>query len=163
MKILSMMLCFCFTLNVFAASNLEEVFNDYQYSMTVEWDQKDQDFKNTQTELFYKKIDSLVASGLTSKELMNFVESKVANKAALSAVLAEASAAQSTQEMMTIVNNHSENLYAKGANWNGETVKNVAIISVVSALFLYSIYFTIKYTCIEYVDGQKFKCDGTQL
>lgn len=153
MKTVSILLCLCFSLNVLAASNIEAVYNDYQYAMTVEWDQKDLDFKNAQTSMFYENVDSLVASGLTSTELMTFVESKVSNKAALAELKAAALNAGSTGEVLALVDANADQLFAQGANWSGSAVLRGAIITTISALFVYSIYFTIKHGCMESENG----------
>lgn len=164
MKMISMLLCFCFSLNVLAASNLEEVYNDYQYSMTVEWDQKDQDFRNAKTEEFYKNMDALMASGLTTSEMMNFVEKKVSNKKAFEEMKAQAAQANSTQELAQIFNQNMNSMYAQGASWNGSNFLPTAVIVVISALFVYSIFFTIKYGCKESVDGGPYtSCKDSAL
>lgn len=160
MKIISMILCLCFTANVFAASNLEAVFNDYQYSMTVEWDQKDVNFKNAETEKFYKNLDALVAEGLTPNELMNFVSSKVQDKKALEALRLQASKATSNEEVLSILSQNAGSLYNQGASWTGREVLVGGIVAAGVALFAYSVFFSIKYGCKETLeDGTVSYCN----
>lgn len=52
MKLTALLLTFCFSLNVMASTGtvqeLERHLDEYQYALTVEWDQKDQSFYQTQ-------------------------------------------------------------------------------------------------------------------
>lgn len=155
MKIISMILCLCFTANVFASSNLEAVFNDYQYAMTVEWDQKDQNFRAEETEKFYKNLDTLISQGLSVNELMNFAESKIQDKKVLESVRLEVSKATSQEEILSILNQNAGTLYSQGTNWTGREVLVGGIVAAGIAFFAYSVYFSIKYGCKETLE------DGT--
>ena len=48
MKVMSLLLSLCLTLNLLAASGpvqeIERQVDEYQHALTVEWDQKDQKF-----------------------------------------------------------------------------------------------------------------------
>ena len=53
---------------------------------------------------------------------------------------------------------NAANFYARGANWNGFTVLRVGVITAISALFVYSVYFTVKYGCIQHENGVRSYC-----
>ena len=83
MRLISALLCFCLTFNVMAASGtvqeLERALDEYQYSLTVEWDQKDAAFMTEKTEAFYQTLAVLMQKGLTEKEIMDLVAKKSKN------------------------------------------------------------------------------------
>lgn len=157
MKVLSLFICLCFTMNVFAASNLEDVFNEYQYALTVEWDQKDKSFMENETQKFYSNLKEL---NVSSEELMNFVETKIPDSQKLNDLKMQASVASSTEELVEILSHNQATLYRQGANWNGRTVLVGAAIVGVSALFIYSVYFAVAYGgCMETTDGMRKPCN----
>ena len=123
--------------------------------MTVEWDQKDQDFRAAETEKFYKNLDTLMSQGLSVNELMTFAESKIQDKKALESIRLEASKATSQEELLSIFNHNADTFYTQGANWTGREVLVGGIVAAGFAFFAYSVYFSIKYGCKETLE------DGT--
>ncbi len=157
MKLLSLLICLCFTMNVFAASNLESVFDDYQYALTVEWDQKDKNFMETETQKFYQNLKAL---NVTPAELLQFAESKIQETQALNELRMQASVAGSTEELIDLLSQNQPTLYRQGANWNGRTVLVGAAVVGVSALFIYSVYFAVAYGgCMETTGGMRKPCN----
>ena len=74
MRIISFVLCLCFSFNVLAhpgtVSDLERLFDDYNYSVTVDWDQKDQTFYENQTNIFFEKFADMMTAGISEKEVL---------------------------------------------------------------------------------------------
>jgi hypothetical protein len=162
MKLTAWLLCLCFTMNVFAASTLTEAVDEYNYALSVEWDQNDQAFKDTQTKIFFAKITELMDGGLTQQEVNEFVATKVSDKGFLSELSHFAKNARTVQDLMDILNTNSEHFYARGANWSGSTVLKGGVIAAVSALFIYSVYFSIKYGgCVETTGGTFTPCNAS--
>ena len=54
----------------FAAPGLSELVREYQFAMSVEWDQRDEGFKNEQQEKLLKGIEHLRAEGATTQQLL---------------------------------------------------------------------------------------------
>lgn len=144
MKLIAWLLCLTFTMNVFASSGLNEVVDDYNYTMTVEWDQVDQDFYNTQTEIFVNKIQGLIANGLTQKEVENFVAARISDKASLEKLALVSKNAKTTQDVVALLKDHSLNLYQRGANWNGEVVLTIATSTIAAVYVIWVTYSLIK-------------------
>lgn len=59
---------------------LEMTFNEMNYSLNVEWDQKDQVYFNNTVDGFEKQIKGLQDQGLTNKELIEYTLAKVKDK-----------------------------------------------------------------------------------
>lgn len=79
-KMITLMMVFAlFTVHANAASqnNLKAAFDELNYSLTVEWDQKDKDFYNNQMKTFRGTLRELQRDGLSNSELIEFVKSEV--------------------------------------------------------------------------------------
>src|SRR5690349_5111044 len=63
--------------NAATGNNLKAAFDELNYSLNVEWDQKDKAFYNQAQEKFAKQVKALQAQGLSNKELMDFAVSSV--------------------------------------------------------------------------------------
>src|SRR5688572_5932951 len=60
-----------------ANSDLKLAFDDLNYSLSVEWDQQDQDFYAHQINKFSQTVEKL---NLSSEELLQFVQAEIKNK-----------------------------------------------------------------------------------
>ena len=158
MKLMSLLVAFCFSMNVFAATGsieaLERTVDEYQYSLSVDWDQKDSKFYDAQTSAFFAKLQKLIKEeGLSQKEVMSFVESKMSNKQALEALKLKASMIAKTnnaEELAKLVRDASKDFYAQGASWNGSSVVPVVIIAVIVGVIAYTVWFNATHECIAY-------------
>lgn len=166
MKLVALFLSLCLSLNVLAAStpsqDLEQAFDNYHYAITVEWDQEDATFKEIQTNLFFANIEKLISQGLTKEEISNFVASKVSDQKVLSNLEIKmntlAKAATSPDELATLLNSHSSDFYQQGASWEASRTQVAGVVIAISALFVFSIFFNIKYGCVETINGVKDYC-----
>jgi hypothetical protein len=158
MRFLSLLVAFCFSLNVLASTGtvqeLERVLDDYHYSLAVEWDQKDQAFFNAKTEVFFSKLANLMKEdGLSQAQIMTLIEKKSGNKKMVDALqlkMSLMSKGVTTKELTDLVKSSSKDLYAQGASWNGEVVYTVAIGLLVAAIVGYSIWWEKNHECVAY-------------
>ena len=157
MRFVSLLVAFCFSLNVMASTGtvqeLERHMDDYQYALSVEWDQKDQAFYDAQTKNFFEKMSKLVAAGLTQEEVLKMVEAKTKNKVALEALklnISLLSKNATAEELAEMVKQSSKDLYSEGASWNGEVVFSVVIGLVVIGALAYSIWWSATHECVAY-------------
>ncbi len=164
MRFISALLCFCLTFNVMAASGtvseFERALDEYQYSLTVQWDQKDAAFMTARTESFYATIATLMTQGLTKEKILDVVSSKSNNIKEVETLKlrmdALASASNSSSELAEAITTNSTGLYATGASWEGSAVLiSVGIVAVLGAAIAYSIWFDAKHTCVETAQGQQ--------
>lgn len=158
MRIISLLVAFCFSLNVMASTGtvaeLERAMDDYHYSLSVEWDQKDQAFYDAQTKAFFAKLEKLIKeNGMSQTEIMNLVEKKANNKAVVDALklkLMLLSKGASAEEMAAIVRDSAKDMYSQGASWNGSVVVPVVIGLLVAAVIGYSIWWDATHECVAY-------------
>lgn len=104
-------------------TGLKAAFDELNYALNVEWDQKDKAFFDAQKEKFSAVVADLRANGLSNSELIDFVTSEIKDekfardvKATLNLIsinnMSSSQAAEYMSEMM-------KNAYSQGANWNG--------------------------------------------
>ncbi len=129
MKAIALVLSFCFSLNVLAAhgtiQELEKSFDNYTYAVTVEWDQKDNDFYQAATKNLFKELDALVKSGdVTKEDILALAEKKIGNKQSFEAIKAKLNlslnSAMSTEEVVRVLQDQSSSFYDRGASWSGD-------------------------------------------
>ncbi len=166
MKILSIVLSLCLTLNVFASTGaldqLEQQMDELQYSLTVEWDQKDQNFYNAQTDAFIAKFSALIKNqGLTKEDILSMSERKMKNKAALEAIklkMSLLSPKASAEELISTLKDSSKDFYSHGASWIGGLDPILTgFIAVFVIAIGYSIWWSATHECSEW--GQEYQCD----
>lgn len=158
MRIVSLLVAFCFSLNVMASTGtiaeLERHMDEYQYALSVEWDQQDPAFYEAQTKIFFTKLGDLIKSGgLSKEEVMQMVELKAKNKDAIEALklkLSLLSKGASAEELANIVKDSAKDLYSEGASWNGEVVFSVAIGLVLVGVIAYAIWWDATHECVAY-------------
>lgn len=61
-------------------SGLKAAFEEFQYAMTVEWDQKDAVFAKEATQNLKNEIMNLEAQGLTKEDLILFARTEIKNQ-----------------------------------------------------------------------------------
>lgn len=164
MRFISALLCLCLTFNVMAASGtvqeFERALDEYQYSLTVEWDQKDQKFMTVRTEAFYEALSDLMNQGLTSQDILKVVSTKSKNAKEVEALKARmeilAKNATSSSELAQAITASSKGLYSTGASWEGTSILiSVGIVAVIGAVVAYSIWFNNNKVCVEHAVGQE--------
>lgn len=166
MKFMSLLVAFCFSMNVFAATGslaaLEQTVDEYQYALTVEWDQKDAKFYDAQTTAFFAKLQKLIQDkGLNQDDIMAFAESKVKDAKVLEALKAKAALlgkANSNEELAKLVNEASKDFYAQGASWSGSSVLPVILGLVVVGVIGYAIWWGATHECVAW--DNRYTCNS---
>lgn len=119
------------------AKALERTFDEMNYSLNVEWDQKDQQFFKTTVDGFEKEIQSLQTQGLTNKELVEFTLAKIKDKQLQNDVREIAKTindeSMSTDEARNFALEKLSGGYSQGASWSGSRmgIKLVLILGVI--------------------------------
>ncbi len=166
MKFISWVLLICLSSNVLASASsmqeLESSLDEYQYSMTVDWDQHDKVFYQQKTEAFFSKLQDLMINGqVTQAEVMTLIESKVADKSAINdirAQIGDVSSVKSSSELANILKDNSDKFYAKGASWDGVTTLTVAIVAPIVGLFAYIIWYGATHKCVA--TSREYVCEA---
>lgn len=166
-NIIVMMLLLCISFNTIAStgtvSALEKHIDEFQYTLTVEWDQKDQQFYEKATKNFYAQMENLINQGhLTKAEVLTLVEKKFIDKNALEALKLKFTLldkVDSPQELIKLVKESSDGLYSKGASWNGEVLIPLAIGIVILAVLAYKWWWDYNHKCIAW--EERFDCSSS--
>lgn len=157
-KICLTLLALVFCLNSFAATGVADDFarivDDYQYSLTVDWDQKDQAMHEKITNKFYEDLDVLTkGKGLKTEEMEKMLMAKVKDAKVLNGIRAKIALMgkdASREELMGLLRSEAKNLYSSGSSWNGDATLTWGIAIVVGALIAYAVIFQLTHTCVRY-------------
>jgi len=166
MKIIAILLSCLISFNVMASSvkSLESLLDEYHYTLTVEWDQKDQEFYNSQTDLFVSNLSKLIKDqGLTKEQILSLAESKINNAKAFEALklkLSLLSPATSSSELAANLREASKDFYSNGASWSGDTVITSVLIGLALLAIGYSIWFYSTHECIRW--EEVYRCETNE-
>lgn len=142
MKLISWLLLLCITSNVFAKSiehDLKNSIEEFQYSLTVEWDQKDDvALKKIVAEL-NKDLQNLKGQGMTEEQLLSVIEKSTVSKEKFDQIKAKLLLNRSSNSVETItevLKSEIENLGARGASWNGsaDVYYSLAAVALIGLL-----------------------------
>ncbi len=140
-KLITLMLALSiFTVSAHANSNagLKDAFNELNFALTVEWDQKDKEFHNEAMKKFAASLRDLQAKGLTNAQMIDFAKTQVKD-AKLAKDLETAfnmiqinkmSASEANKYILETV----KKSYSNGASWSGEVFVYVAVGVLIVAL-----------------------------
>lgn len=124
-RLSTMFLAFAFVTTASAANigadSVRDAINDFNYSVKVEWDQKDQAFYRAQVDQLKSKIEAARAAGVTNAQILASASQNPAMAADLQQVLnvvsaQNLSAADANEMIVKAVKSHSQ----QGANWSGD-------------------------------------------
>lgn len=165
-KILSAILAMCFTFTASASTGaiqgLEQALNDYQYTMTVEWDQKDEKFRNQATQALNEKVKSVLASQSISRdELLKLLSKKIVSKKQLEALTVKMALLPKTltEEQQIAALMSSVDTGAQGASWNGNIVGPALAVIMVAAMLLVIANQIQQGDCVEESTELEETCD----
>lgn len=140
--------------DVATQGSLKAAFDDLNYSLSVEWDQKDRAFYDAKVESFSKTVAALQAKGLTNAELVEFVKSNIKDKRLASELETAYTMISinklSPAEARKLVLETTSKSYSKGASYMGEAVLYGAlIILIIAAAVTGGIYLTPARGCYD--------------
>lgn len=131
-------LAFAFvTVQANAATNnsLKTAFDELNYSLSVEWDQKDQSFYAAQMKKFTDKVSELQAQGMSNSELMEFATANIKDETLKTEVQNMMALVQinklSAAEARKMMNDTFAKNYNRGASWSGDGVLYGALIVLI--------------------------------
>lgn len=142
-KMLSIAMLFVFmTVQANAGTNnsLKAIFDDLNYSLTVEWDQKDKGFHDAQVEKFNKRIADARANGASVEEIAQYAVSQVKDakiakelQTTLSLLKIGALSQAEAQKMLMETVKRSQ---ISGASWNGSAGPVLIAIAIIAGMVL---------------------------
>lgn len=137
-KLLSMVLLlsvFSVHAEVNSQNSLKKAFDELNYSLSVEWDQKDKAFYSAQMEKFSSTVKNLQATGMTNLDLVNFAKSQIKDKN-LAKDLETAFSLISINKMSPVearkfVLDTISKSYNGGAHWYGDALLVGAVVVLI--------------------------------
>lgn len=141
MRIFSVIVAMAMLVTTASASTagLKTAFDELEYALSVEWDQKDQAFYQAEMDKFNKKIAALKEQGLTNQELVAFVKSEVKNEQVArdldTAVSLMTIGKMDQNDATKFVLDSVKKSYDRGASWNGIVAVNLISLLVILAIF----------------------------
>lgn len=147
---------------------LSGAFDNLNFALTVEWDQKDKKFYNAQMAEFKKEVIALQKKGMTNSEILEFAKINIKNKK-LAGDLDELFAVVKTNKMTEgearnfLLTSIGKN-YSEGASWQGGALASTAglVVLIVFIVLLASVdtgstgYYGddcyYEEVCVEYYD-----------
>lgn len=118
-------------------TGLKSAVDEFQYSLNVEWDQKDKSVYKKEADKFLAQIEILRAQGLTTQQFTQFMLSEVKDAklakeletALMMVEIQDLSSSEASNLVFQTVNQH----YSKGSSWNGmaSVTKGVLIAGLV--------------------------------
>ena len=135
-----------------AMDDLKAVFDDLNYSLEVEWDQKDEEFYFNQLARFNIRLNDLKSQGLTNEEIVAFALDSIKDKNAARELenlfglmsMNDLTEIQAQEMIEFYISKHS----SQGASWNGRAalIGGGIVIVVVSAMVVSGYDFTHRLT-----------------
>lgn len=138
-KFVTLMMVFAiFTVSASASTHqgLKAAFDELNYGLNVEWDQKDKEFYRSEMKKFADSVSALQENGLTNEELVAFVKSEIKDKKVANDLEAAFNAAIVNKMSPMEARNHMVETMKKaapqGASWNGSS----ALLYIGAAAFI---------------------------
>ncbi|MBA2403484.1 MAG: hypothetical protein H0V66_01825 [Bdellovibrionales bacterium] len=133
-------------------NSLALAIEELNYSLTVEWDQKDQTYYNTKMKAFATTIADLQAKGLTNQQLVEHVVSTVKNESLAKDVQTTLNMIQinkmSPIEAQKAVKELMDQSYNHGASWSGGAAEAIVAVAFI-AIVAYAIVWGIGASCVS--------------
>lgn len=124
------------------AHSIKAAIDDFNFAMTVEWDQEDQAFYQAQMKKFLADLKALRAEGITNAEIIDVAVSSIKNeklaqemKAILNLIEVEKLSAEDAQSMLLEA---AKNSSSAGASWSSDAwvwIGPVLGIAILLAVF----------------------------
>lgn len=175
MKLFTLLLSLFLSFNIFAStSNLENLINEHQYFLTVEWDQKDKELYEQKSREFGKNFNEIISKGISRNEINNVFQSHIKDPKAVARLnvrLALLPAEPSADDMRELFEETKKDFYAKGASWSGDIdweavawIVGITLFLAASAWYGYSQRIDMceispkSYGCEGYEDPGTYYC-----
>jgi Skp family chaperone for outer membrane proteins len=129
-----------FTVQAHASTmnGLKAAFDEMNYSITVEWDQKDQSFYEAQLKKFMGTVRDLQQKGLTKDQMIDFAKSQVKDQRVAKDLETAFSMISinkmSSEEASKYMMDSMKRAYSNGASWSGDVLVYLAVGLLIVAL-----------------------------
>ncbi len=135
-----MMVVAIFTVQAHASTHngLKAAFDEMNYALTVDWDQQDRSFYESQLKKFTGTVRELQKQGLTNDQMISFAKTQVKDariardlETAFSMITINK---MSSEEASMYMVDSMKRAYSNGASWNGDVLVYLAVGLLIVAL-----------------------------
>ena len=150
------LLCCSFTAHANVDAKIAPIFDELEYQLSVEWDQKGQEFYNSAVKSFEGRLAGLSQEGVTPSEVLNYLQSNIKDKkvaAELSNLVSSIDVTtMSLQDSKSLIQDYVDGMKNTGANYSGLYSYRygwyyVAFGGVAFYYFYSSYYYDPYYSC----------------
>jgi hypothetical protein len=162
MKALTFIITLIFAFSALADSGaqmaLEQSFDEYQYVVITEWDQKDPEFVNGALKKMKSDVKVLVEKNkLTLSDLISVLEKRMKNKEEFEAVKLRLNLLASEKNpaaTLDLVQEELKKSFSSGASWNGVVLDQIGGWTLVLGFLAIGVYLIADPggKCIEQAD-----------
>lgn len=115
-------------------NGVKAAFDELNYSLSVEWDQKNETFLNDQSEKFNKEMRRLRSEGLSNQEILSTLLNELQNKNLARDIETTFSMVSINKMTSDEAETHIKQLisrsYKTGASWSGSSAATGAVIAI---------------------------------
>ena len=113
---------------------LKQVIDELNYSLNVEWDQKDQTFYQARAQEFATSLEKLRAEGLSDGEIVDFLSSEM--KQTIKTISLNK---MSPAEAHAFIKASADKAYASGASWTSRShlIGGVAAFTIIVTVIVF--------------------------
>lgn len=123
-----------------SANPIKSIVDEFQYALTVEWDQKDHAFYNNKVSQFHSQLNAI---GANQNDVIILIAEQTKNanlKAELKNIITLISINKLNKDQSSnMINDALAKHSAAGASWNGEVFLIGGVAAFVAAIFAYVI------------------------
>lgn len=138
------------------SENFEQMLKELEYSLTVEWDQKDKKYYEQAMERFYREMSELQKRGLSNREMLSVIERTSLNTKVVSEMkhlIGQLDVEKlSLEETKNLVMKAFREGQAKGGNW---MMSDVVILASFFAIVGVAVLLIV-----DYLKKEKAKCEA---
>jgi hypothetical protein len=131
----------------FGSNNLRNSLANFQYAITVEWDQKDKAFLDEQERILSSEIEKLLLSGESPENILrdclSLIPDEKTKKEMNEALSLYSNKKMSREELVDFVSMYSNSMQSQGPSWSPvvKFLVGLGIFYVVFNLFLFTLYY----------------------
>jgi hypothetical protein len=158
---------FCSSSYASSTSDLKALVDDLKYSLTVEWDQKDQKFYEAKMNDFELSVEGLMKKGFTNADFKVYIQSEVKD-ANIRHDLLQALEVAKVQDMTKAeLDNYFQTVlkssYERGAAWDGSVVFiGFLAVAFVAVAYAFAQNFIKASKCPAGTTVETYTCSGTR-
>ncbi|MFG1503810.1 hypothetical protein ACRXCV_05695 [Halobacteriovorax sp. GFR7] len=145
------LVCFSFSALANIEAKIAPIFEEVEFKLSVEWDQKDQNFYNETVKSFEKQLGDLAQEGITPSEVLNYLQANIKDKkvaSELSNLVGSIDVENMTlEESKSLIQDYVDGMKNTGANYSGYYSYDYGLYFVVfGGVAFYYYWYAFQYT-----------------